>query len=202
MQACAQALLLAPDDAERDRLLASLVRETGRAGRVIASLLRLARLDEGQPMVREPCDLVALCADEADRTWTLAPQLEVLLRADDLGRDQPQLDAEAVREIVANLLDNARRHAAGNIEVLIGATDGDIEVKVVDDGPGLAEDLRERAFERFVSVDGQGGAGLGLAIARSLARAHGGDVTYEGGGFLLRLPALEAVDEGPPVTPK
>jgi signal transduction histidine kinase len=59
----------------------------------------------------------------------------------------------------------------------------------VDDGPGLPERVAERAFDPFVVLDGHGGSGLGLAIARGIARAHGGDLTYEDGRFVLRLPA-------------
>jgi signal transduction histidine kinase len=90
---------------------------------------------------------------------------------------------------LANLLDNARRHAAGRIELTVGTDQASqLEIRLADDGPGLPLEMAERAFERFVSLDGKGGTGLGLAIARELARAHGGELSYQGGAFVLRLP--------------
>ena len=100
-----------------------------------------------------------------------------------------------VSEVLANVLDNARRHASRRIDLVVAAADHTVEIRVVDDGPGLPDPLVERAFERFVSLDGKGGSGLGLPIARGLARAHGGDLTYEG-GFVLRLPVEAPVECG------
>ena len=69
-----------------------------------------------------------------------------------------------------------------------------MEIRVADDGPGLPKGQEEHAFERFVSLDGKGGCGLGLAIARDLSRAHGGDLVYDRsvGAFVLRLPVAPA----------
>ena len=72
----------------------------------------------------------------------------------------------------------------------VQATDGGVELRVHDDGPGLPPDRAEAAFARFVSLDNRGGSGLGLAIGRELARTHGGDLTYDDGAFVLRLPAV------------
>lgn len=187
-----------------DALAASLVHETSRAARLIGGLLEMARLDRGEPLVPAPCDLVALCRDEADRVASRARALEIVVSAGDLPDTPAELDAHAVREILANLLDNARRHARERVEVTVGAATAckGWEVRVRDDGPGLPEGAEERVFERFVSLDGKGGSGLGLAIARDLARTHGGDLVYEGTAFALRLPAssasgLPAVSEEP-----
>lgn len=92
---------------------------------------------------------------------------------------------------MANLLDNARRHAHSRIDVVITPGRDRIELRVADDGPGVPVELTERVFGRFVSLDGLGGSGLGLPIARDLARACGGDLTYEDGGFVLHLPLSE-----------
>ncbi len=102
--------------------------------------------------------------------------------------DLPWLDERAVREILAQLLDNARRHAFSRIVLSAAQAGGVVELRVGDDGVGLPAGLVERAFERFASLDGLGGAGLGLPIARDLARLHGGDLGYDDGVFVLRLP--------------
>lgn len=188
IRAAAENLLLGTTPTDRDRLLSDLVREASRAGRLIGSLLQIARLDEGEALAPVACDLVSLCAEEVDRVWSLAPHLDLVLRAGELPENWPVLDAGAVREIVANLLDNARRHAASRIEVSVDQAVDAVEVRVNDDGPGLPPGAEERAFLRFVSLDDRGGSGLGLAIARELARLHGGDLLYDEGGFSLRLP--------------
>lgn len=190
VMASAEALLRGASPELRDELLANLVRETSRAARLIADLLKLARVDDGAPLQVAHVDFVALCRDEMGRAFSLAPHLDVVLRAPGL-EWWVRVDDNMVREILANLLDNARRHARSEIVVALEAVERGIEVRISDDGPGVAPDVVERIFERFVSLDGLGGSGLGLAIARDLARSHGGDLRYEGGEFVLHL----AVDE-------
>lgn len=189
IQVSAETLLRGPQQAQRDKLLANLVRETSRSSRLIGDLLRLAHLDEARSVTRTPTDLVALCRDEVDRAWSMAPRLDVVLRAPE-PECQALVDEKAVREIVANLLDNARRHARDRIEVDVGGDDAAVVVRVADDGPGLPADSVEKVFKRFVSLDGMGGSGLGLPIAKELARAHDGDLTYEDHAFVLRLPVV------------
>jgi two-component system heavy metal sensor histidine kinase CusS len=107
------------------------------------------------------------------------------------------VDAEVVERIVAPLLDNARRYARSRVVLSALARDGAIMVTVADDGPGVAADTRELLFEpgRTGGVNGHGGAGLGLPLARRLALAVGGDVTLappgsgSGAEFQVRLPA-------------
>lgn len=189
IQACAETLLRGVAPPEQDRLLACMVRETAHAAQIVNELLTLARIDEGRPLTRGPANLVTLCRDEADRVWAVSPRVDVTLKAD-RRVEQVELDAAAVREIVANLLENARRHADKYVEVTLRAHGADAEVRVSDDGPGLPSGAEERAFERFVALDEDGGSGLGLAIARELAWAHGGHLTYEEGAFVLRLPGV------------
>lgn len=98
------------------------------------------------------------------------------------------VDPEAVRRIVANLLDNARRHAQRSITLTVHTSRSGVDVEVRDDGPGLDPASAEAVFDRFVALDGQRGSGLGLAIARSYARAHNGDLIYQDGAFVLSLP--------------
>jgi two-component system, OmpR family, sensor kinase len=154
----------------------------------------MARLDQGEELALAGCDLAELCRDEADRARVLAPELEISVEA---GLDaRPELDANAVREVVANLLDNARRHAARRISVDVARHGDHVELRVTDDGPGVPEGMEERIFERFVSLDSRKGSGLGLPIARGLARAHGGDLVYEAGAFVLRVPLRPLAADG------
>ncbi len=188
VRACAETLLRARGEQDRDALLADLVRETARAGRLISSLLRLARVDQGVPSEPQPCDIVSLCQSEMDRTRVLAPELVVSMQVEELPIELPVLDPASVSEILSNLLDNARRHAATTIRLRVGARDSQLQIVVADDGSGIPEESVDDVFERFVSLDGKGGSGLGLPIARGLARRYGGDLTYDRHGFLLALP--------------
>ena len=93
-------------------------------------------------------------------------------------------DEAELRRIAANLLDNATRHARSHVVVAVRAGDGTAELTVADDGPGVPADEAERIFERFARLDdarsaGEGGAGLGLAIAREIAERHGGTLTLD-----------------------
>jgi two-component system, OmpR family, sensor kinase len=188
-RASVEALLRERDPEVRDLLLASLVREVSRSDRLLTSLLTLARLDAGAPAIRRPTDLVALCRDEVERARSLVPGIEVQLTATGTPVDLLELDEHAVREAVANLLDNARRHAASRIEVVVRGGAAAAWMEVHDDGPGLDPDAVDRAFQRFASLDGGGGSGLGLPIARAVAEAHGGTLEHDGSAFVLCLPA-------------
>jgi signal transduction histidine kinase len=106
------------------------------------------------------------------------------------------VDADIVERVVAPLLDNAGRYAASHVSVDASRDGSRVEIAVRDDGPGVAPEEAERVFEpgvRGERVNGHGGAGLGLALSRRLARAVGGDVsTRPGAGgatFVVELPA-------------
>ena len=191
ISACAETLLRGVGAEDGDRLLASMVRETSRAARLISSLLHMARLDQGLPVSREPVDVVALCTHEVERIGLLAPDLSVELELVGAPSRPLLLDASCLQEILSNLGDNARRHARSRVVVRVECRDERLRLSVCDDGPGLPEDLRERVFERFVSLDGRGGSGLGLPIARGLARLLGGDLRYDD-AFVVELPAMVA----------
>ena len=194
VRACAETLLLPTGERDRDALLAELVRETARAGRLINSLLRLARLDQGAAQPEpQPCDIVALCEAEVEQIRLLAPGLEVALQVAELPDEWPVLESASFTEMLSNLLDNARRHAKTKIEVIVGVEDGQLRVLVADDGPGIPDEAVGTIFQRFVSLDGKGGSGLGLPIARGLARGCGGDLSYDSRGFLITLPLRSRV---------
>ena len=187
IRACAELLLRGAPEADRDRLLATMVRETSRSARLITGLLRIARLDQGEPLPAGAADLVQICRDEVERLSLLAPDLEVALAVPCSPPATLPLDAGSCQEVLSNLGDNARRHAASRIDVTVTLQPGRLLVRVSDDGPGVPPDAQERIFDRFVSLDSRGGSGLGLPIARALARAMDGELSYEG-GFVLTLP--------------
>ena len=105
------------------------------------------------------------------------------------------VDAQAFDRIVSNLVANARRHGAPPILVSAGASEGELSVTIEDRGPGVPDEFVGSLFERFTrgATDASEGAGLGLSIAQSYARAHGGTLTYEpvepqGARFRVVLP--------------
>ena len=111
-------------------------------------------------------------------------------------------DPQIVRRALAPLLDNARRHARSSITVTLDSTFGRARITVRDDGPGLDPALGEAAFEPGRRGDNQpnGGAGLGLPLARRLARACGGEVSIgegPGGCFMVELPAIRDERKAP-----
>lgn len=195
IRASVELIMRVDDPAERDQLLVGIVRETARSSRLLSALLRVARLDRGEPPARVETDLAGLCVDEVERARSLSPGLDI--RCETRG-DLPRVDLHAadVREALANLLDNARRHATSRITVTVGRHGTSVLVRVEDDGPGIAPDRAETVFERF-SSDAPGGSGLGLPIARGIAEAHGGGLVYRDGGFDLTL----AVGSGTGTTP-
>jgi two-component system, OmpR family, sensor kinase len=202
-----EALLQEADPRIRDRLMSNLVRETSRSNRLLNSLLTMARLDQGRPPALAPTIVSDICRDEIERARSLAPTLTISCDHDPELDDPLLLDEPATREVLANLLDNARRHARSRIEVrarLHDDADGAamVDVRVVDDGPGVPAEAANLVFERFATLDGQGGSGLGLPIARTLARSQGGELVHEGRAtFVLRLPARAPDHEPPPADP-
>lgn len=194
-QGLSEALINAPTEGDRQRLLAKLLRELGRAGQMITRMLTLARLDSGEAPTPVPMDLAELTADEVERAAELAPEKRITLHETENVRGRVVADPECIREAMSNLLDNARRHAATSIDVYVQVLRSAVEVTVDDDGPGLPPSQLERAFQRFVSLGDNRGSGLGLAIARDVARAYGGDVTYSHGSFKLILPIAGSTTE-------
>ncbi|WP_328562733.1 HAMP domain-containing sensor histidine kinase [Streptomyces coelicoflavus] len=170
------------------------VEDTVRLQRLAADLLLLARLDAGERPADARVDLAALAREAAEgRTGVSVrgdAEVNVAGSRGQLGR------------VLANLLDNAQRHARSAVEVTVRRDGEAAVVAVADDGEGVPAADRERIFERFVRLDAarsrdDGGAGLGLAIARDVALRHGGTLTVHdapagGALFELRLPGDRA----------
>lgn len=194
VSASVEALLLEGASPPQERLLANVAGETSRLGRLVTALLRTARLDQGEELRCHAVDVVALTAAELDRLRQLS-LVEWRLEISPRVPARVVLDPDATRESLANVLDNAGRHAATAVEVTIAVDHGRLTIDVADDGPGLPAAAEDRAFERFVTLDGRSGTGLGLPIARELARRQGGDLVYERKTFRMVLPLIDAGDQ-------
>ncbi|WP_371740460.1 sensor histidine kinase [Frigoribacterium sp. VKM Ac-2860] len=212
MRAAADTLVRSPGTAdERERLATHVVREAERASRLIDDMLLMARVDQGISLDVAPVDLGASLLADVERQRLRRPSLDLRVLLPD-GPVVVAADAGRVSQIVGNLVDNAARATGGTGRVTLwldASRTDEVAVLVSDDGPGVPERDRERVFDRLVRLDearrsGDGGAGLGLPIARGLARAHGGDLVCEppgvgrpGAVFRLTLPvAVRAVRAG------
>jgi two-component system OmpR family sensor kinase len=201
------------DPAELDRLMRRIEDQAARMGLLVEDLLLLARLDQQRPLDRAPVDLLVLAADAVHDAHAVAPdrRIELVLGTGDGDGDGGQGsalvvlgDEQRLRQVLANLVDNALRHtpAGAPVEVRVGAAELDgrpgAAVEVVDHGPGLTPDQAERVFERFYRADparsrAAGGTGLGLSIVAALVAVHGGTVQVDsvpgrGARFRLVLP--------------
>ncbi len=185
----------------RDELAAAVAaagEEVARLARITDDLLVLARGDENQLILhREPTDAGALLARSAGQARGRAAKAGVTCRADVPAGLVVTVDAGRIRQAVDNLVDNALRFAPRGTEILLAASRAGpvLVIEVRDHGPGFPPDFLPHAFERFRRPDrgrgrSEGGAGLGLAIVRAIALAHGGRVAASnlpGGGALVRL---------------
>jgi signal transduction histidine kinase len=269
---------------ERDRLHLLLLREAGRAGRLVEDLLAMAQIDAGLRLIRDAVELRGLAEAEVERIRLLAPTVSVRVVGEQLTVPG---DAQRLAQVLANLLDNARRYTpdGGEITVTVdhapadavaeaaelttaeltagelttaeltageltageptgteptgteptdtgpaetgragteraaanqpgkrgapggGGGESMARVRVADSGPGVPAEDRERIFDRLVRLDdarshdsgvpGRSGVGLGLAIARGIARAHGGELRCDRDSvFELILPTSGTATSG------
>ena len=190
------------DAAQGGDYLRTIGRETQRLARLVNNALDFSRLEQGKKRyARENFDLgdelARLLETHAPRVAEAGLKLQRELPAEPIA---VTTDRDALEQIVINLLDNACKYAAAGGEVTVSCArgpKGGKEVRVADRGPGVPAEHRERIFEKFHRVDDaltaeKGGAGLGLSIARQLARGLGGELRYApraGGGaeFILSL---------------
>ena len=182
----------------REALVAASA-EADDLARLAEDLLVLARASEGRLAVRpERLDAAALLDGARER---FAERAAVRGRRIDVNVPAGMtVDADPLRlrQALGNLLDNALRHGSGDISLSARAADGGAEIDVADAGAGFGAELAERAFERFARGDEartRGGAGLGLAIVRAVAEAHGGRAEivpdHAGARVRVRLPASQ-----------
>lgn len=171
-------------DDTRRTLVEAIEGDATRVAALIDELLLVARLDRGRLGVRpEPIDVAELAIGvvERARVRPAGEGRQIAVEVDPAAPSSVRADPRRVEQVLTNLVDNALLHAPdAAVEVTVAAgPDSGVVVTVADDGPGIPPELREHVFEKFGRGDATapGGTGLGLFIARGLARAHGGDVT-------------------------
>ena len=191
-----------PDSADPAATRASVLDEAVTLQRLVDDLLLLARGDAGALDVRAgPVDLDDVVARQVAEHRGGLPIDTRQVRPVQVRGDETQL-----RRAVANLLGNAVRHARSTVTVTLTEDDGRAVLTVADDGPGIPAEERDRVFERFTRLDdarsADGGAGLGLAIARDIAERHGGGLALitsapDGARFVFTLPGDGVSGPGP-----
>ncbi len=184
-----------PDTTDWARTGAIVLAEQERLSDLIDDLLALSRMDESGTPGGEIVDLFDVVEAEAARP--LPVPVDVVARSSQ--RVDVTGDRRLIIRAVRNLVDNACRHADQTVRVTLGRSESMTTLHVDDDGPGVPETERSRIFERFARLDesrnrNDGGAGLGLAIAREVSRGHGGDLVCDtsplgGARMTLTLPA-------------
>jgi signal transduction histidine kinase len=193
---------------------ATMLAQVERLGRLVQQLLDLSRLESG-----------TLALDR--RHFEIEPMLSLALRESRLHAGpvsleieiEPRLfsleaDAERLHQVVANLVENAVRHSPrdGRVVVRAVAIAGGAQLEVLDEGPGIPDADASRVFERFYRADSarssrDGGAGLGLAIARWIVELHGGDIRAQrrephGCRMVVRIPGrVELHEPAAPIVP-
>jgi heavy metal sensor kinase len=189
-------------------VIGSMLEETERLSRLVESLLAISRADAGQirlqyttiallPLVRGAMSFLEVLAEEKRQTMSLEGDESIQVKADSV----------ILRQVVINILDNAIKYSPpeGLVSVLVSRTDSlNACLEIKDSGPGIAAEHQSKVFDRFYRVDegrsrDAGGAGLGLAITKWGAEAHGGslqlDSASNGSTFRLLLPVVTN-DEG------
>ncbi|WP_324192889.1 sensor histidine kinase [Nocardia transvalensis] len=194
--------------ADPELFMDRIERESNRMSLLVEDLLMLARLDAQRPVEQRPVDLLALASDAVHnaRAVDAAQRPDGPERPIDLeirpgsGTVEILGDEARLRQVLANLINNALIHTPPSAAVTVRLTPAEHEVRleVADTGPGLPPDQAERIFERFYRTDtsrsrDSGGTGLGLSIVQALVAAHGGTVTVastpgKGTTFTVRLP--------------
>jgi signal transduction histidine kinase len=193
------------DHAKQRSYLNIISAETARLTRLINNVLDFSRMERGEKKYNfQPCDMTEIVRGTAE---TFRPHLETagfkfITELPD-AKISIKGDADALSQVLVNLLSNAEKYSNGGKEITLGLAQRQsplphVEIRVLDRGPGVPRGCEEKIFEKFYRAhdllsNGIQGSGLGLTIARQIARAHGGDITCEpreGGGscFILRLP--------------
>lgn len=191
------------DDTLRQELLKTILEESERLNRLIRNLLDMTRLESAAVTVRKEWlpleEVIGAALNHLDARFAQR-EVRVVLP------DEPPLvpgDPVLLEQLFINLLENAAKYSSGVIEIEARFTPSEVQVEVNDRGPGVPAGEEERIFQKFhrlPSERGREGVGLGLAICRAIAVAHGGKISAsnrEGGGASLRFTL--PLDGAPPL---
>jgi signal transduction histidine kinase len=193
-----------PDERRRREYYGVLTRESERLSRLIDNVLDFSRIESGRQRYEITAGLVEPIVHEVVESFRhpLEQQGFVVETAIEPGLPDVPLDGDAMKQALANLVDNAMKYSGDRRHIRVAARrDGDgVAVEVADDGIGIPVSERERIFEKFYRIgrsetQGRRGSGVGLALVKHIVEAHGGRVTVdgrpgEGTRFTVHLPAL------------
>ncbi len=178
--------------------LRTMLEQVERLGRLVTQLLDLSKLESGAVPLNRNVFTVKPLLDQAVREAELHAPAGVRLVVDADNAIALNGDAERIHQVVSNLVENAVRHSppSGTVTVSAHRENGHVRIEVNDEGPGVPAGEEERIFERFYRADTartrtDGGAGLGLAIARWIVDMHGGEIKVEPGSsrMVVALPS-------------
>jgi heavy metal sensor kinase len=182
-------------------VIGSMLEETDRLTRLVDTLLVLSRADAGQaPLQRERIDLSELAQEVVSTLGVLAEEKRVSISVHAPDMVEASIDRLLIFEALVNLVDNAVKYSPEGEKVALNVqwSDQGAQIDVIDHGPGIPEEHRERIFDRFYRVDKArsrrlGGSGLGLSIAQWVIQAHAGTLVLastgpEGSVFRITLP--------------
>ncbi|MGH2571211.1 MAG: HD domain-containing phosphohydrolase, partial [bacterium] len=192
------------EDAVRDKFLRVIHDEGRRLTRIVDDILDLATMDVGR--VRLSCravDVRAVIEDALDVIRPIADERNISVACVNPQSVEVHADPDLLKQLLVNLLDNAVKFSddRGSVRLEVEQVATAVRLVVRDDGPGIPADKLDAVFERFVKVDGpnarRGGAGLGLAICKSIVAWHDGRIWAESGSgkgarFVVSLPRLRA----------
>jgi len=190
-----------PSEQGYREIIGSILEEADRLTVLVDTLLSLSRADAGEvPLHREEVDLLALARDVTGHLGVLAEEKAQSLAAEGSAPVVVAADRLVLRQALVNVVDNAIKYSPpdSRVRVVVTADAAIGRIDVIDEGPGIPTAQRERIFERFYRIDKgrsreQGGAGLGLSLARWAVTAHGGRIEVEskegeGSTFRISLP--------------
>lgn len=172
---------------------ATIARRALESSVLIGDLLTLARSSDRDALVREPVDL-AMLVERVVREWQANHERVGLTFELELTSAIVDGDERRLLQLLRNLVANAARYARSCVSLRLSEAGERAVLYADDDGPGVAPDVVPRLFERFAKDRDSTGSGLGLAICRWVARAHGGDIAFEGGAsFSVTLPLVSCL---------
>lgn len=193
--------------ADRDALLSSMASDARWLAEMIDNLLGMTRVqDEDVPLDFQPEVVDDVIGDAVARVMPYRGEHEIAVEPPQDVETVP-MDGKLIRQVLVNLIDNAIKHSAPNSRIRVSAerAGDDMVFRVADDDGGIAPDMLEKIFGRFVSEDAEpgrkGGIGLGLSICKAIVEAHDGSIVArnnrEGGAtFEFTLPMHRAEEEG------